>query len=118
MKRILIIEDEKDAAEILSLILKKYGYSAEYTLDPLAGLNAVEKYDLLLLDLLMPKMSGRQVLAELQKRKIKTPVIIVTAIAMPGEVKRDLSQKFGDIILVPKNLILTHLLPEIKKKIG
>lgn len=79
--RILMIEDEKPLAEALEQILKKNHYSVdlafdgEYGLD--CGLSGI--YDLILLDIMLPKMDGLSVLKELRRNKIDTPVILLTA---------------------------------------
>lgn len=118
MKKILIIEDEPDAAETMKMLISAAGYKVEYTLDPLKGIEIAKNYDLLLLDIIMPKMSGREVLAILKKRKITTPVIIVSAIGLPMEVAEEIAVKYPGVGFVPKTSMHTVLVSEIKKKIG
>lgn len=79
--RILIAEDEVHLAEALSQILKKHHYSVDVVHDGEAGLdNAMSGiYDLLLLDVMMPKMDGFTVLKTLRSEGISTPVILLTA---------------------------------------
>ncbi|MCK8486526.1 response regulator transcription factor [Paenibacillus sp. MBLB2552] len=79
--RILIAEDEVHLAEALSQILKKHHYSVDVVHDGEAGLdNAMSGiYDLLLLDVMMPKMDGFTVLKTLRIEGISTPVILLTA---------------------------------------
>lgn len=79
--RILIAEDEVHLAEALSQILKKHHYSVDVVHDGEAGLdNAMSGiYDLLLLDVMMPKMDGFTVLKTLRAEGISTPVILLTA---------------------------------------
>ncbi len=118
MKKILIIEDEPDVAETMKMIVSAAGYKVEYVVDPEKGIKIAKKYDLILLDIIMPKMSGREVLAILKKHKIKTPVIIVSAIGLPIEVADEISVKYPDVGFVPKTSMHTVLVSEIKKKIG
>lgn len=79
--RILIVEDEVNLAEALSQILKKNNYSVDIVHDGQAGLdNALAGiYDLLLLDIMLPKMDGISILKELRREGIATPVILLTA---------------------------------------
>jgi CheY-like chemotaxis protein len=56
MKRILIIENEADAAETMRRILEEKGYSAQCVPEPRKGLKLLKKFDLLLLDAMMPGM--------------------------------------------------------------
>jgi signal transduction histidine kinase len=89
-KKILIAEDEKPMAKALALKLNNSGFEAKAVHN---GKDAVEelkaaKYDLLLLDLMMPTMDGFQVLEQIKAEKIKTSVIVTS----------NLSQLTQDII--------------------
>ncbi|MGG3452664.1 Response regulator ArlR [compost metagenome] len=88
--RILIAEDEVHLAEALSQILKKHHYSVDVVHDGEAGLDNAQSgiYDLLLLDVMMPKMDGFTVLKTLRAEGISTPVILLTA---KGEIEDKVS---------------------------
>ena len=118
MKKILIIEDEPDVAETIKMLIEKEGYDVEYVLNPKKGLPMIKKYDLLLLDIMMPEMSGREVLAEIKRLKIKTPVIVVSAVGMPMEIERELTGKYPGVEFVAKTSMHDELIVKIKKKIG
>ena len=79
-KNILIIEDEKTIAEILLYNVKAAGYNAETRYDGKSGLEEAltGKYDLILLDLMLPIMDGFEVCAKIRERQ-DTPIIILTA---------------------------------------
>ena len=68
MKRILIAEDERATRHLLSKILEKAGYEVEVALDGEAALAALRArpFDLMLLDVWMPGMSGLEVLAAMR----------------------------------------------------
>ncbi len=78
--RILIIEDEESLARNISDILTKEGYLTEIASDGEQGLKKGlnEEYNLMILDILMPKLNGYEVLRELRRQNIKTPVLILT----------------------------------------
>jgi DNA-binding response OmpR family regulator len=118
MKKILIIEDEPDVARSIKMYLEKAGYTAAYTLDPMEGLEKLKDFDLLLLDLIMPKISGRAVLREMKSRGIKTPIIVLSAISLPATVGEELAREFPGLIFVPKTSLHAQLLPAIKKTLG
>jgi two-component system phosphate regulon response regulator PhoB len=83
MKRVLIIEDEKDLAELLAFNLEKEGYAAISVYDGKQGLEraVTELPDLILLDLMLPGMLGTEVCKALRKdsRTAHIPIIMITA---------------------------------------
>ena len=80
-KTILIVEDEKNIVDILNFNLVKEGYTTLEAYDGQAGLQlALEQDpDLILLDLMLPKMDGFQVCKTLREQGRTTPVIMLTA---------------------------------------
>ena len=81
MERILIIEDETPMRTALADLLTGEGYRVLTATDGEAGLERarVEKPDLILLDVMMPKLDGFQVCAELRRLAIAAPVLMLTA---------------------------------------
>lgn len=81
--KILIIEDEEDLAKLLKKGLEGEGYAADYLTDGESGLKRVlfhnKDYDLIILDLMLPKMSGYEVCKKIREMEITTPIIILTA---------------------------------------
>ncbi len=89
-KRILIAEDEKPMAKALELKLNSSGFEAIAVFD---GAQAIEElgkggYDLVLLDLMMPKVDGFVVLEELKKTGNGVPVIVSTNLSQEEDEKR------------------------------
>lgn len=80
MTRILIIEDEKSLARFVELELKHEGYETEVALDGREGLEEAlnNDYDVILLDLMLPKLNGMEVARRLREKKT-TPIIMMTA---------------------------------------
>ena len=79
-EKILIVEDEEKLARFVELELTHEGYQVEKAFDGRAGLEKAEggDYDLILLDIMLPGMSGLELLRRLRRTK-RTPVIMVTA---------------------------------------
>ncbi|MBE6541159.1 MAG: response regulator transcription factor [Ruminococcaceae bacterium] len=79
-KKILVVEDEKNIAQVLAYNIKKEGYDCDIAYDGESGLNmALEnRYDLILLDIMLPKMTGFEV-CERIRYKSQVPIIFVTA---------------------------------------
>lgn len=80
-EHILIVEDEEKLARMLELELTYEGYSVQKAFDGRDGLNkALERTaDLILLDIMLPGLSGLEVLRRLKKEGVRTPVILLTA---------------------------------------
>ncbi len=80
MKRILIIEDEKNLARFIELELKYEGYEVKVTNDGREGLQSAlqEDWDVVLLDLMLPSLNGMEVCRRLRQEK-DTPIIMITA---------------------------------------
>ncbi|HWT75179.1 MAG TPA: response regulator transcription factor [Mobilitalea sp.] len=79
--RLLIVEDEIGLAEGLKAVLEKNGYSVDMVHDGRMGLeySLSNIYDLILLDIMLPKMNGLNVLENIRKEKITAPVLLLTA---------------------------------------
>lgn len=79
--RILVIEDEVQLADAVSEILKRNKYFVDTVYDGADGLDyaLTGVYDCILLDVMLPKMNGFEVLSNLRQEKISTPVIMLTA---------------------------------------
>jgi two-component system response regulator TctD len=90
LKKILIVEDEELIAKPLGMKLRLSGFETKHVLNGKEALDTLgnEKFDLILLDLLMPEVDGFAVLAELQKRTDPTPVIVATNLNQAEDVSR------------------------------
>ncbi|SCP99602.1 response regulator transcription factor [Anaerobium acetethylicum] len=79
--RILLAEDEKELSNALVAILKHNNYSVDAVYDGADALDygLSENYDVLILDIMMPKMSGLEALEKLRKQGVQTPVLMLTA---------------------------------------
>jgi two-component system copper resistance phosphate regulon response regulator CusR len=79
--QILLIEDERKTANFLTKGLSEAGFSVDVALDGEAGLElgATGRYDLLVLDIMLPKKDGWTVVAELRSRAVQTPILLLTA---------------------------------------
>lgn len=87
MKRILVVEDDPAIAFGLQLDLKSEGYDVEIESDGESGLQRARKeaFDLILLDVMLPRKDGFEVCRELRRGGSKTPVIMLTAKAQEAE---------------------------------
>lgn len=79
--KLLVIEDEAKAGEYLQKGLTESGYTVDLSKDGVDGLYQAtsQTYDLIILDIMLPKLNGWQVLQTLRSSEMKTPVIMLTA---------------------------------------
>ncbi len=79
--RLLLIEDEIGLAEGIKAVLEKNNYTADMVHDGIDGLEYALSniYDVILLDIMLPKLNGLNLLENLRKEKINTPVLLLTA---------------------------------------
>lgn len=79
--RILVVDDEKEIADGISLILSKAGYQVDCVYDGLMGLDYIlsDIYDLVLLDIMLPKINGIDIIKNVRSEGVDTPIILLTA---------------------------------------
>ena len=89
-KLILSVDDEKDIRDSIQSVLKDEGFKVETAKDGKSMLKKLEKIkpDLILLDILMPGMTTREIIAELKKRKNKVPIIFLTVVRLAEATKK------------------------------
>ena len=82
MPKILIVDDDKDIAELISLILKKEHIDTDIINEPLKTLELLQKgdstYDLILLDIMMPELSGIELCSKIRD-KVNVPIVFLSA---------------------------------------
>ena len=96
-KKILLIEDEQVLADVLDAKLKKEGYETNVAYEGEDGYNKLVEWkpDLVLLDIVLPKMNGYEILEKMQSAGNKTPVIIISNSGQPVEIER--TKKLGAV---------------------
>jgi DNA-binding response OmpR family regulator len=100
---ILIVEDEHKVATFLERGLKENGYKVTLSMDGQTGLEMLKKYsfDLLLLDIMLPKLNGIDLLREIKSLNINTPVILLSALGTTENVINGLETGADDYIIKP-----------------
>lgn len=104
--RLLLIEDEQRLAENVTEALREAGFAVDHAADGASGFDLAEQdvFDAVILDLMLPGKSGRQVLRELRAKKLKTPVLILTAQEAKDSVVQLLNQGADDYLAKPFDL--------------
>ena len=113
----MIIDDEPDVAELMKLVLENEGYHVGHFLDPRKGLAAVRDFDLLVLDMLMPGMSGLEILSELRRKGVVIPVLIVSALDLDDGLKKEFSERYPDVEYLSKLRIHKDMAKAVRAKL-
>jgi len=120
MSKILIIEDESALQKTVGDMLIKSGYEVVSALDGETGLQMAqtEKLDLIILDLILPKMSGFEVLEKLKdnSKTKEVPVLILTNLESMEDVKKTL-QGGAISYLIKEQYTLDEVLQKVKQVI-
>ncbi len=112
--KLLLVEDEKQLSEALTQILIKNNYSVDAVFDGEDGLDygLTDVYDAIILDIMLPKMNGLDILKNLRKEGISTPIILLTA---KGSVEdRILGLDYGADDYLPKPFSTEELLARLR----
>jgi len=116
--RILVVDDSTTNIVLLEAILSEKGYLVETALNAREALMKIEKQipDLILLDLLMPKVSGFDFLEELRKKEAtsKTPVIVISAINTDDENTRKINE-LEAVDFIRKPIDIQYLLSKVQE---
>lgn len=120
--KILLVEDEKDLNNIITKYLKKNNYSVDSVFD---GEEALEfltysEYDLIILDIMLPKMSGFEVVKKLRNINNGTPVLMLTARDSGEDKVKGLDSGADDYLVKPFdfNELLARIRAVVRRKYG
>jgi DNA-binding response OmpR family regulator len=114
--KILVVDDEVQIRQVLTEMLEKAGYATASAPDGQAALDRLEResFDLVLLDVWMPRMDGLQFLAELRTRWVVPKVIVMTADSTPETVIRAVREQAYQFLLKPvRSDDLLHLIQDV-----
>ncbi len=112
--KILLVEDDRKTAEFISRGLKEAGYAVDHAEDGEKGLTlaTLESYDAAVVDIMLPRLDGLTMIAKMRKKRVNTPVLILSAKRSVEDRVTGL-QKGGDDYLV-KPFSFSELLARIQ----
>ena len=120
MKKILIVDDEADIIEILQFVLEAQGYECITALDGEEGLKlARESYpDLIILDVMMPKMNGYKVsrLLKFDEKYKNIPILMITARAQDKD--KEIGEETGADEYITKPFQVDYVIEKVKSYLG
>jgi len=117
-KRILVVDDELHMIRVIKLFLERAGYKVETASNGQDALDSImlEPPDVLLTDINMPRMTGQQLCAELQKQlpERKFPIFVMTS--MTDRENRDWTQKMPNTALLEKPVSMRMLIADLARR--
>ena len=115
-KAILVVDDEKPLSLAMSLKLRKVGYEVDVANDGNQAIQQIKskKYDLVLLDLIMPNVGGFEVLEKMAHLDAKPPVIVMSNLSQEEDMKK--AQLYGiEDYVVKANSALAQIVERINQ---
>ena len=114
MKKVLIIEDDKEIVDLLEIHLKDLSLEISKSYDGESGLSKAisEKPDLIILDLMLPEMDGIQVCQKIRAKEINTPILMLTA--RSEEIDRVLGLEIGADDYMTKPFSIREFIARVK----
>lgn len=101
--KILLVEDDRDIVRFVKKGLLENSYSVDVAFDGETGLHSAlqQHYDLIVLDIMLPKLDGREVLKRMKGMEIETPVIFLTAKDSKSDIVQGLDIGADDYVVKP-----------------
>src|ERR1700761_6084316 len=101
--RLLIIEDDRDAADYLVKAFREVGHVADHAIDGEEGLALAldGQYDVLIVDRMLPKRDGLSVIGALRSKSVETPVLILSALGQVDDRVKGLRTGGDDYLAKP-----------------
>ncbi|MBU1925520.1 MAG: response regulator [Candidatus Omnitrophica bacterium] len=122
MYKILVVDDEKEIANILEEFLRKNGYDVISTSDGMKALEIIESkvaFDGAVLDIRMPKIDGIALLKALKRTNLDVPVFILSGSVGAEAGQRELKELgYAEQDILYKPIDLKEILSKIKERIG
>jgi DNA-binding NtrC family response regulator len=117
-RRILVVDDETDIGPTLRVMLEKHGFAVDVLTDSTVALKNFnpDVYDLAILDIRMPKMSGFELYVKMKSVDVKIKVIFLTALTdfnEFGDFKKDVSPKLRERHFIQKPISDIQLLEQV-----
>jgi two-component system copper resistance phosphate regulon response regulator CusR len=112
--RILLVEDEVKVGSFIRRALEEERYAVDLCADGSQAMDyaRTEEYDLVILDIMLPRLSGLEVLRQLRKERVKTPVLILTARSSVDQKVKGLD--FGADDYLTKPFAIEELLARVR----
>lgn len=115
VERILVVDDDEVLRMLVTDTLEFEGYTIEEAEDGLEGYEKIanSQYDVIILDYMMPQLTGMEVLDKIQSFSLDVPIIMLTAKAQQGD--REMAKRFGANYFMAKPFSPAELVALVKQ---
>ncbi len=113
-RKVLVIEDQKDIADLIAMHIRDLGHRVECVHDGIRGLEAARdpEFALIVLDVMLPGRDGLEIVRTLRIERVNTPVLMLTA--RSGEIDRVLGLELGADDYLTKPFSIPELQARVK----
>lgn len=107
-RMVLVVDDERYIVDLLTDLLEEEGYRVKRAYDGMAALEVIDRQipDLVLADVMMPRLDGLALVGSLRERGLTIPIILMSAAVTP---------RYSDVTFVPKPFDIDHVLHVIAR---
>jgi DNA-binding response OmpR family regulator len=119
-KRILIVEDDLNFLSILQQAFEEEKFQVVFAKDGEEGLSVAKKemLDLIILDILMPKMSGTEMAEKLRELNIRTPIIFLTNVSSVDTINKVIESMKGNVeYIIKTDVHIDQIVERVKEKL-
>lgn len=120
--KVLIVEDDRSLARMLQIAVSESGYSTHVESNGIRALDAAEsgRFDLILLDVMLPDLSGLEICRQLRAAEVVTPILIITARDSLGDIVEGLESGADDYLVKPVRIreMLARMMALLRRKIS
>ncbi|HEC92272.1 MAG TPA: response regulator [Candidatus Atribacteria bacterium] len=119
MTKIMVVDDEPDLRELISLMMKKEGFETETAEDGQKFLEKVDVFqpDLVTLDVMMPGLTTKEILEKLKEKNCKAKIILLTVVRYSDEEKKKIMNMGNVVGYITKPFEFDDLVNAVKKHV-
>ena len=120
MKKVLIVEDDKDFLWLLRQSFENQGLSVNYAVDGEEGLAMAEKEkpDLIMIDILLPKMDGITMAKKIKEKGVDSQMLFLTNLKDPQHISEVMNVAVGADYIVKSDMHIDAIVDRVKSKLG
>ena len=120
MSKIMVVDDEQDLREMISLMMEKEGYEIETAKDGSDFLNKIDEFqpDLVTLDVMMPGLTTKDILEQLKEKQTKPKIVLLSVVHFSEAEKNEIFAMGNIVDYITKPFDLSEFIETVEKHIS